>query len=479
MTGPSPARRLPVGVVLRGLLISAALAAALVLVGAAHPAPAAASGSTIPMAAPTATKLDPNIDPHGPYTITTDRCAMCHRAHTGDGASMITEPTQSQLCLTCHDGTGAAQNVAGEYSAVPQNVPATRSYYRHDATAADAEVGHTLSVRDEFTGVVNRHSVCTDCHNPHEARAGASTQATLSAPWKPSGALAAVSGLRVVNGDPGTTPTYTFLDGQTPSTSMTAEYQLCFKCHSGNTTLLSNDGWTPSRYMLDKAKEFAPTNRSFHPVEAPGTNQTTAMQASLTDVYGSLRRWTLDAQSTVRCTNCHSGGPAVAPDVSLGGTQPVHGSVYRGLLIANYQDRDLEPIHQDFAPTDFALCFTCHSERAYSTNDTTTTNFSKHRFHVAGIANWAGNNPLTGLSIDVPGDGQGNATCSECHFRLHSTTFAVNNQPPGSRLVSFAPDVLPYNGILSFTLLPTDSNGLSHGTCTLVCHGAPHDAKQY
>ncbi|HEY5151078.1 MAG TPA: cytochrome c3 family protein, partial [Mycobacterium sp.] len=156
MTRPSPACRISAGAVLRGLLVSAALAAALLLAGAAHAASAAAAaaaGSTIPMAAPAAAKLDPNIDPHGPYTITTDRCAMCHRAHTGDGASMITEPTQSQLCLTCHDGTGAAQNVAGEYSAVPQNVPATRAYFRHDATAADAEVGHTLSVRDEFTGV--------------------------------------------------------------------------------------------------------------------------------------------------------------------------------------------------------------------------------------------------------------------------------------------------------------------------------------
>ena len=479
MTRPSAARRNSAGAVLRGLLGSAAVAAALLLAGAAHAAPAAASGAHLPTAAPTTTKLDPNIDPHGPYTVTTDRCAMCHRAHTGSDLSMITEPTQSQLCLTCHNGTGAAADVAAEYATAPQNDPSTRSYYRHDAPAATAEVGHTLSTQDEFTGVENRHSVCTDCHNPHAARSTASTQVTLSSPWKPSGALAAVSGLRVINGEAGVLPTYAFLDGKTPATSMTADYQLCMKCHSGNTTLLSNQGWTPSRYMLDKAVEFNPGNRSFHPVEAPGTNQSPAMQASLTDIYGTMRRWTLDTQSTIRCTNCHTGGPAVASDVSVGGSLPVHVSANRGLLLANYQDRDLEPTGKAFAATDFALCFTCHSERAYSTNDTTTTNFPKHRFHVAGIANWMGNNPAAGLSIDVAGDGKGNATCSECHFRLHSTAFAVNNQPPGSRLVNFAPDVQPYNGVLSFTLLPSDPDGTSHGSCTLVCHGSIHDGKGY
>jgi hypothetical protein len=247
------------------------------------------------------------------------------------------------------------------------------------------------------------------------------------------------------------------------------------KCHSGNTVLLSNTGRPPSQYVLDKAMEFNPANPSFHPVEGPGTNQTSAMQRSLTDVYGTLRRWTLSTTSTVRCTNCHTGGSAVPSDAAISGDLPVHVSQYRGLLIANYQDRVLKTKKTAYDSTNFTLCFTCHTERPFAQNATTnTTNFSYHRFHVAGIDNLGGG----GTNIDTPGDGQGNATCSECHFRLHSTMFTVG-QTPNKRLVNFSPNVLPNNGVLRFTLLPTDSNGVSHGTCTLICHGVPHDAKKY
>ena len=88
---------------------------------------------------------------------------------------------------------------------------------------------------------------------------------------------------------------------------------------------------------------------------------------------------------------------------------------------------------------------------------------------MAGISGSGGG----GLSIDTPGDGQGNALCAECHFRLHSTTFAVGT-PSYSRLVNFAPDVLPFKGKLEWT-----STSVGHGTCTLTCHGHDHDAQGY
>ena len=442
----------------------------------ATPAPAAAtrpSTTTAPASARTAGASSTN--PHGPYTVTTDTCATCHRAHTASGSALISDPTQTELCVTCHNGTGSAQNVAGQYSdpSIPANDPATASYYSHTTTV---ETGHTLAASDEFTGVFNRHSVCADCHNPHEARATNASQPNVSTPWTPSGRLTAVSGLQVVNGPAGTPVSYAFLDGKTTATSMTAEYQLCMKCHSGNTVLLRNAGRPPSQYALDKAVEFNPDNPSFHPVEGPGTNQTAAMGRSLTDVYGTLRRWTLSTTSTIRCTNCHTGGPAVASDASIDSDLPVHVSQFRGLLVANYQDRVLEPRNKAYTNTDFALCFTCHTERPFSQNATTnTTGFSYHRFHVAGIETKGSG----GTSIDTAGDGQGNAICSECHFRLHSTVYAVNGQTPNKRLVNFAPNVQPFNGVLNFTLLPVDGSGRGHGTCTLVCHGVEHDKKSY
>jgi len=156
----------------------------------------------------------------------------------------------------------------------------------------------------------------------------------------------------------------------------------------------------------------------------------------------------------------------------------VHASANRGILVAPYLDRTLEPYGKNYTAADFALCFTCHSERPFSTNTSDgTTNFTLHRFHVAGISALIPK-PTGGTDIDTPGDGQGNATCSECHFRLHSTIYAVGTTPY-KRLVNFAPDVLPYNGVLQFSMLPLDSNGVSHGSCTLVCHGVVHDKKDY
>ncbi len=45
--------------------------------------------------------------------VNTDRCAGCHRAHTGQGAFLLTATDETQLCYTCHgeSGTGATTNV--------------------------------------------------------------------------------------------------------------------------------------------------------------------------------------------------------------------------------------------------------------------------------------------------------------------------------------------------------------------------------
>ena len=57
--------------------------------------------------------------PHGGFTATTDACAGCHRAHSakvGSNSLLIMDP--EALCLTCHNGSGAATNVVdGVYMA--------------------------------------------------------------------------------------------------------------------------------------------------------------------------------------------------------------------------------------------------------------------------------------------------------------------------------------------------------------------------
>jgi predicted CXXCH cytochrome family protein len=398
-------------------------------------------------------------DVHGPYTIVADQCAACHRTHTAKAASIVSKPLpQSTLCLTCHDGTGASTDIKARYTdaTIPANDAASRAYYRHDALAVTS---HTRADLNEFGGVSNRHSECADCHDPHKADTTPSTETANG--WTASGRLGRVSAVSVTNGAAGAAPTYTRL-----TTPATFEYQLCLKCHSGFTQLTSNTGLTPSKYALDKGVEFNPANASYHPVEAPGTNATPKMTANLAGA-SPYKRWNLTVGSTVRCTNCHADGttPAVA-----GTALAPHSSSNRGILLQNYRDRILKSGKAAYAAADFALCYMCHAEQPYATNTSVATNFRRHGFHLTGIPD-AGTG---GTDIDTPGAGQGNAVCAECHFRLHSSAYPNGTQTvPGTRLVNFSPNVLPRNGVLSWTKSATG------GSCTLTCHGKAHNNEGY
>ena len=434
------------------------------------PTPAVAeTTSTTTLAAPSLVApiiASPNI--HGPYTTTSSECATCHRVHTAKGTNLLTKASpQSSLCFMCHDGTGANTNVLATYTdpAVPQNDVADRLIYRHDTLATTSHISATLN---EFGGVSNRHSECSDCHNSHEARHTDSVSMTDGV--TNSGRLAGISGVSVVNGAAGTAPVYTFLDAKTSDTAITREYQLCFKCHSGFTTLGSNAGFQPSRYRLDKAIEFNPANPSYHPVEAPGRNPSPKMAASLAGP-SPYKQWNFTTSSVISCANCHSNYQRynlVTPP-SPTASSPLHASMFGGILRQNYRNRLLKPVSEGYKDSDFALCLMCHSNTPFATETGTATNFGFHGYHLTQLIG-QGSGVQT---IDTPGAGGGNAICAECHFRQHATTF--NNATPaqtinGSHLVSFGPNVQANNGTLAWT-----STGLGSGSCTLVCHGKTHD----
>lgn len=48
--------------------------------------------------------------PHGNYTFVSGGCASCHRAHTGQADNLLFADV-GQLCFSCHDGTGAGNDV--------------------------------------------------------------------------------------------------------------------------------------------------------------------------------------------------------------------------------------------------------------------------------------------------------------------------------------------------------------------------------
>ena len=407
------------------------------------------------------------VSPHTNYTLTSDACGACHTSHVGQNRMLLSAlAPQATLCFSCHDGSGAASDVRSDWASalLPPNDPATSSWYSHPATET---TDHTSDRDVEFAGVLARHTECADCHQPHLAD-GTQPVAT-SAGWTASGAMRGASGVAVANGGANEPPTYA------RQATSAFEYELCFKCHSGYTQLPAQDPLRPSRWALDKAVELNPANVSYHPVEAAGKNQTSAMALSLSGT-SPAKLWAFDTTSTIRCLNCHGDADLASPTSPPAADARLdnHGGPNRGLLIAPYRDRDLKGSTELYAATDFTLCFACHAEAPMvdgSGDPRVDTNFSFHGVHLNSLA-------LTGtgsLDIDADGAGQGNAVCAECHFRTHGTTYAVDGQAPATGLVNFAPVVQPFDGQISF--VPATST--ADGSCTLTCHGKPHNAALY
>jgi predicted CXXCH cytochrome family protein len=429
----------------------------------------------------------PTSDIHGPYPMNTSACAICHSVHAAQAPSLVITASQSTVCFTCHDGMGASTDVQTQYKTVTPNQPAAGQYYSHDAVVPSTD---TISSVNEFESVSNRSSQCSNCHNAHKASTTDSTEKKDSAGaaigWTAPGQLAGVSGVSVVNGAANSAPSYTYLDGV--AQPVTLEYQLCFKCHSGFTKLLPSNPAAPSTDALDKGAEFNPANASFHPIEAAGTNQSTKMNDSLaglgTTGSSPYKLWNFTTTSTIRCLNCHANGttPDATAAVSPGVDLSAHTSNNRGILLRPYQDRILKPAGEPYSAENFALCYVCHAEAPFdnstSPNNTIATNFPLHGEHLSGAAMMSAGDATKGTNIDTAGAGQGLAICAECHFRSHSTTFKVTPQTVGgSRLVNFAPDVLPYpaiGGTISWT--PNTTGG---GSCTLTCHGKEHNNLSY
>jgi predicted CXXCH cytochrome family protein len=407
----------------------------------------------------------PFTSPHVPSSsLVSDTCAACHPTHTARSGYLLSKDApQETLCFTCHNASGSGSNVdvQGRYAAAPANVPGAREYYRHDVVADP-----TLE--------------CSSCHNAHNATAAASIQTASG--WTVAGAQSTVAGVAVTNGAAGSTPSYTSKDG-TYGNQPTREYEICFSCHTGG-AVASNAGQPASRYQLDKGVELNPANASYHPIEAAGKNQTAAMTNSL---LGSspFKQWNFAANGTVRCVNCHSDSQKWDPALPINGTAataagadlPPHTSQYRGILIQNYRDRVLKSSGETYAAADSALCLVCHAEIGFLSDSTSTTNFRYHAKHLTDIRGEGSG----GTSVDTPGDGQGNAICSECHFRIHGTALAYQDgDRSNTRLVNFAPNVTPFvaqgsaTGVLKWT-----ATGVGAGTCTLTCHGYDHVAKSY
>lgn len=314
-------------------------------------------------------------------TVQEAACGSCHRPHTAGGRERLLRHEPEEMnCLNCHDGTVASTDIATLIDRFSAHNP--RLYTgEHDPT--------------ENATTMNKHVECADCHNPHLA----SGTGSASAPdIKPT-----MRGARGMTGS-----------GQALDAAR-YEYEVCYQCHAqqnfATATIERVEGGD------DIARQFAPGNASYHPVEAIGRSA---------DVPSLIAPWT--TTDRVYCTDCH------ASDDDQGPRGP-HGSRFAPLLAANYSTT-LPTVE---GPQAYALCYSCHDRGSILANES----FAGHQLHVA-------NN---------------HAPCSTCHTAHGSQT--------GTHLINFDRSVVEPSQAAQTGPTFTDL-GAQRGSCTLSCHGKDH-----
>ncbi|HFC08889.1 MAG TPA: hypothetical protein ENJ54_03370 [Chloroflexi bacterium] len=128
--------------------------------------------------------------PHGGYTPTTDACAGCHRAHTAQGANLLTSSTTYGLCMSCHGsaGTGADTNVedgyflstrssstSGEANTTDNSPLLGGGFVNYKSASVTSAHNVNAGIRAAWGYGVARGSTadlpedlsCASCHDPH------------------------------------------------------------------------------------------------------------------------------------------------------------------------------------------------------------------------------------------------------------------------------------------------------------------------
>lgn len=393
----------------------------------------------------------------GPSSGSGVTCMHCHEPHSSLMPTLMRGGTEEYACIACHRSGGSSPESGQPISApdvytsllnapdatagVPGFEPTRTIWFKHPTLEYSGRhtfmemFDATLSTQAQST-TETRHAECEDCHNPHYAQQTIYRQA----PVAPLSILGA-AGVQVSYPNGTTEPAFTFA----PSGSITFEYELCLRCHSS---------YAKAWYGQDLARVMSPYNGSYHPVMAPGKNDTTAVANSLIG---------LSPTSQILCTDCHFSAVVTDP-------RGPHGSTYPFILARNYLFEIKETTtSDDYDRSQFELCYQCHSSLPFEDKtglERIDTNFRFHGTHLRNLYNNPAGNTVEG-GILTPGAGKGNAICRECHYNQHGTT--------GPRLIEFAPNVLGPNGEIGGAVFsPRTEPG--NGYCLLTCHGRVHNA---
>ncbi len=314
------------------------------------------------------------------------------------------------VCYNCHGNGTTGVDLSGKDVATVISRASSHPVEADAVHDTAAEEGATHN-DGTFSGT-NRHVNCLDCHGPHRARQGLHTPGATGL----AGALTGATGIGVVS-LPGGWSTFGSADLTTNPVTASAEYQVCFKCHSSFAY-----GTSPPTEQTDQALELNVNNDSYHWVmtdqtatQAPGW--TTANDTPRTDstsrymTFTSGSPWT--KSSPMVCSDCHgSDDPA--------GVQGPHGSTNAPILVKPWSA-------SSGIGTPDGLCFDCHDFRTYAGKDT--------KAGQTGFASGGGGKNLHGEhSKEFPSTFR----CAWCHS-------AVPHGWNRKALVVLTSDPAPYN----------------------------------
>jgi nitrate/TMAO reductase-like tetraheme cytochrome c subunit len=403
-------------------------------------------GNSIHRTATNQVSLSGNIGSYS--TVALNACTSCHMSHNATAPARLLRPATpaatgvdavTQDCMTCHNaGTFNGTTYIGNNYMSP-GAPNIMAEFAK--TAHPLPIGiNTHDAAESGVLNMNRHSTCTDCHNPHD-----SAQVTT---------FLAPPALRLSQeGTPGVSAS----DGTTILTPALNQYENCLRCHGtsiGKQSLLLY-GYAPLRAVtaidpLNVINEFLPTATSSHPVmhDSSSSLSQPSLLSNMLNLDGTSSTQRV-VGVRIFCTDCHNSDD----NREFGGKGPMgpHGSSFSHILERNYQfGTAASPggtVNNLYANPDlsmngpYALCAKCHDLSKVLAD----TSFTQHSLHVSTY----------GFS------------CSICHT-AHGMG-ATSSTISGERLVNFDTNVVaPNNGVLAFSH--------STNTCTLVCHQVTHNA---